>query len=529
MKQVSLLFAFFFALYVLSMGGHGYGGVGTTTYDVTRSIVLRGDFAIKPVPWGKIGQDGRFYAQYGIGHSLYNLPFYGFGHLLTKLAPRLVPQYDRITMLTTLIGQPFISAWTVVLLWLLYRKIGYADSIATLCTLYYGLTTQVWVYAKFDFSEPLLTFFLLATVYWLVAFPSAQQTSQVSEPCEVLKTNVCGPKTPGSLTTTQMLFAGLCLGIAVTIKVTALMILPVFLFYLVKSTPPDSRWKRVVAFLLPVLIIGAGTVGWYNFVRFGTPFETGYDNEFNFWPGHVWRQFWENLFGLEGSIFLYSPLTLLAVFGSIRFYKRFQSVAFLFFGVILTFFLFYPFTTNELYYGPRYLTPTLPLLILIVGTMFSSQNDRFGRVKRILIGLLVIVGIGQQLIGVMVNYHTYYWRIQYTLPLADETVRLSPDGQQLAATPRLPHLLGNLWLIKEGLRDLFSAEGMPLSGVTLLTDAHQQNAWIPYYGLDFWWCHPQVIQLLGWRVWSVLMVGWVGVLGGIFVHVCRHVSLIRTQ
>lgn len=45
----------FFALYVLSMGGHGYGGVGTTTYDVTRQILLNHTLAIQKVPWGKFG------------------------------------------------------------------------------------------------------------------------------------------------------------------------------------------------------------------------------------------------------------------------------------------------------------------------------------------------------------------------------------------------------------------------------------------------------------------------------------------
>jgi hypothetical protein len=110
MKNSIYIFLFFFPLYVLSMGGHGYGGVGTTTYEVTRAILLHKSFAVSQVPWGKFDSEGQFYAQYGIGYSLYNIPFYSIGHGLTKLFPALSYQYDRVTMFSMLLGQPFISA-----------------------------------------------------------------------------------------------------------------------------------------------------------------------------------------------------------------------------------------------------------------------------------------------------------------------------------------------------------------------------------------------------------------------------------
>lgn len=481
-----------FSLYVLSMGGHGYGGVGTTTYDVTRAILLHGSVAVPRVPWGKVGVDGQFYAQYGIGHSLYNAPFYLLGHLMVKLVPQLTPQYDRITMFTTLLGQPFISALTWILLFYVCRKFGYSERVAVGCTLAYGLGTQAWMYAQLDFSEPILTFWLLGTVYW-IALPR-------SHPQHLRLPSI-----------TQVLLAGLFLGIAITVKIVAVLLVPVFAGYLWLLLPPGltQKAKTLAWFFGPVLVIGGGIVGWYNFVRFGTPFETGYGNEFTRCLPDILRHFKQNLVGLEGSLVCYSPVIVLAFAGMIRFSRQFSATAILVFGIILMFFGFYPFTTNELYYGPRYLTPTLPLFLLIAGAALSKCSRRLWR----MLVFCLFLGILQQVLGVIVNYHTYYWRIQYTLPLGN-AAGLTPEiAALLRSTPQLPHISGHVWLLKQAVLDAFRAGGMPFSGVELLSDATRQNAWIPYYGLDLWWLHPKLLALAG----IPFSLGIAGMLASVFI------------
>ncbi len=464
------LFLFFFALYILSMGGHGYGGVGTTTYDVTRQILLNRTVAIQKVPWGKFGADGKFYAQYGIGHSLYNIPFYLVGHVATKLIPSLSAQYDRITMFTTLLGQPFISALTCVVLFRFCLKIGYSRRVALICVLLYGLGTQAWMYAQLDFSEPLLTCGLLATAYFLYE------------------------RKPS-----RLLLAGIVFGLTFTVKVTAAIVLPVFVAYLLCAQHWKKRLKSAALFVLPFAVIGGGVVGWYDFARFGNLLNTGYGNEFTSHFPSILYNFEQNLWGLEGSIFLYSPVILLAIPAFAPFYRRNRAFAvWIALGVIVTFFLFYPFTTNELYYGPRYLTPTLPFWMLIAGALFDQSFSLWKkRCVHFMTLLLLLFGATQQIVGVAVNYHSYYWRIQYTLPIADAAVKQSEIGQALRATPLLPHLLGHLWLIKHGVLDLFRPGGLPLSGVDLLGNTGEANAWLPYYGLDLWWCHGKILERTG--------------------------------
>lgn len=494
------LFGLFFSLYTLSMGGHGYGGVGTTTYDVTRSMFINRSFAIQRVPWGKVGRDGQFYAQYGIGHSLYNLPFYLLGHCVAATFPQLAAQYDRITMLTTLLGQPVITALTCVLLYLFCQKLGYPHNTSIWCSLFYGLGTQAWMYAQLDFSEPILTFWLLGSVYWLIIPRSHPQRLRL----------------PSSW---HLLLSGLCLGAAITVKIVAILALPVLSGYLSAIFPRNTRtiWKALAWFLMPVIGIGVGVVGWYNFIRFGSPFETGYGNEFTKYIPDILRHFTDNLFGLEGSIFFYSPVIVLAFAGIVCFYQQFPTTTFLLGGIILTFFGFYPFTTNELYYGPRYLTPILPYFLIIAGAAHATYS---WRAKRIALFCL-IMGIGQQLIGVVVNYHSYYWRIQYTLAFANAPGFTSEVEALLRSTPRLPHILGHLWLITHAVLDAFKPGGIPLSGIELLADATRQNAWLPYYGIDLWWYHPKLLELAGVILPAGIVVSMAGIMVFSFYRLFR--------
>ena len=475
------IFLFFFSLYAFFMGGHGYGGVGTSAYAVTRSIVLERSVAISQTPWGKFGSDGQFYAQYGIGHSLYNIPFYLIGHWLTALSPALQAQYNRITMFATLLGQPFVSALSCVLLFVFCQRLRYSYRHSLYCTFLYGLGTQAWMYAQLDFSEPILTFFLLQATYWLY----------VAE------------KSSDRATYSACFLCGLFLGIATSVKIVGAIVWRLFFGYLLSlaSSKHISRWKMMASFSLPLMVFGIGMIGCYNFYRFGTPFETGYGNEFTSYVPDILRHFEENLIGLEGSIFLYSPVILLLFSGIARFYKEFTHFTLFILGIILTFFLFYPFTTNELYYGPRYLLPILPYFLIIGAASFANRNS-FRKSPIIPLGtaviiVLYIIGILQQLLGVLVNYHTYYWRIQYTMPIAAEALRSSAIGAKLLATPNLPHILGHLWLLKEAWLDLFAPGGLPLVGVNLLSDVTRQNSWIPYYGIDVWWCHPKFVAIGG--------------------------------
>jgi len=335
------IFIFFFAIYVLSMGGHGYSGVGTSTYEVTRNILLEHSFSIEPNPWGRTGTDGKFYSQFGLGHSLYNMPFYLAGHLLCRFTPAFMSQYRRVTMFTTLLGQPFITSLTAVLIFIFCLKLGYQKNTSFLLTFSYGLGTMAWPYAKFDFTEPLLCFLILGALVSFFNFKTSHKS--------------------------KYLFIGsLLLGFGIITKIVIALIIPILAFYLFfdmhRFNLRRDLWKKMIIFALPVLL-GFSAIGLYKFLRFGDAFITGYKNEFGLDFLICLTKFKENIIGSEGSIFLYSPILVVFLCGIRAFFNRHKMEAIVFSSIIFGFMLFYPLTTNECYYGPRYLISLIPLMV----------------------------------------------------------------------------------------------------------------------------------------------------------------------
>ena len=453
------IFSFFFAIYLLSMGGHGYGGVGTSVYEVTRNIILKQNFSIKPNPWGRTGLDGKFYSQFGLGHSLYNIPFYLLGHSLCYFNPGFTNQYRRITMFTTLLGQPFITSLTAVLIFIFCLKLGYQKKTSLFLTFIYGLGTMAWPYAKFDFSEPLLCFLILAA---LVCFFYFKNSGEI-----------------------KYLFIGsLLLGFGIITKIVIALFIPVAVFYLFF----DINKKKIIIFVSPILL-GFIAMGLYNFVRFGNIFVTGYKNEFELNFLSYLIKFKGNIIGPNGSIFLYSPVLVVFLCGLRDFFKRHKMEAILFYSIILGFMFFYPLTTNECYYGPRYLLSLMPLMVIPIGEVWEKRKEK--RWFRNIFYIIFFVSVMVQLIGVTVNYRLYRWRIELAMP---EELKHIDIGKELLNYPDTTPLFGNIWLVKEGIIHGFKPGIIPKSGIDFHNNYEIENAWLPYYGLDIWWLNPHLIK-----------------------------------
>ena len=87
------------ALYLLTAGGSLTSTDAVVTFDLTSSIVERHSIALSGNVLGldaNRGVDGRFYSQYGIGQSLYNIPFYVAGKVATRIAPRRIGKPDTL-------------------------------------------------------------------------------------------------------------------------------------------------------------------------------------------------------------------------------------------------------------------------------------------------------------------------------------------------------------------------------------------------------------------------------------------------
>ena len=201
---------------------------------------------------------------------------------------------------------------------------------------------------------------------------------------------------------------GLLIGLAALARPTLLVVAVPFGLALLAEA--EDRMKAAVTFALPLLVALAVT-GWWDYVRFGSPFETGYDIAWIEGPLQDLRD--QGLFSIvhvptnlalflgggftvrdafpwlvpsiEGhSILLTTPALLIAVGASLR--ERLNQV--LWAAAIMAavpVFMYYG-GGGAGTYGYRYAMDFVPFLVALVAI---ALRDRFGNLERVLIGLSV--------------------------------------------------------------------------------------------------------------------------------------------
>ena len=83
------------------------------TFDLTRSIVEDHSIALSGNLLGldaNRGVDGRYYSQYGIGHSIYNVPFYVAGTAAQRLIGRRIGKPDTLPKAAVALGSAVAAA-----------------------------------------------------------------------------------------------------------------------------------------------------------------------------------------------------------------------------------------------------------------------------------------------------------------------------------------------------------------------------------------------------------------------------------
>ena len=329
------LFIFVICIYFVSLSSFPLIDQYVSRYEVTRSIVERFDLSIPEGNQSNImGVDGRSYSLYGLGWSILAVPLYLIGKIFGRGPVFLL--------------NPLAGAATVTLVFLFSIALGYSRRSSLVVAIFYGFGTFAWPLAKHPFDHIVETLFVLLSVYFMYL--------------HTLKNKII-----------QLLLSAFCIGFAINTRLVSVLALPALLVMMgagcgVKYSLVDysKMFLRKMVIFMSVLLPLAGLVLWYNYYRFGSIYETGFQllavkTGLDFFSGTP------ILTGLKGFLvspgkgfFYYSPIAIFFFLAIIPFYKKHPRAAISFILLILSY-LFY-LSRNV---SVSYTHLTLPTILLV--------------------------------------------------------------------------------------------------------------------------------------------------------------------
>ncbi len=376
------------------------------------------------------GVDNQLYTKKAPGFALAVAPFVWLGHTLPGLNAVHV----------SLLLNAVVTALTAALLLVWLVELGFSRRAALVAALMYGLGTIAWIYARMLWEPPLTALMFLLTVWSLRRFDA------VDAPRARLG---------------WAALTGLALAVNLLLRFEMAVAAGMVGLYLGVKRPTPFRGQAtndqrrtagdqrpampfrnrlpvLAAALTPVAMVGLGLL-YFNYVRFGSPFETGYSREFSLIP--PWIGGYGLLFSPGRGLFIYSPVMALLFFGLRPAWRRLPRPYFLLIAALCLFYwLFYGswFAWGGTWgWGPRFLMPILPLLMLFVA---ETVQNSVRKAQWLLVWGLFAASLFVNILGVAVDFNEHY-------------LRLGRNDNFVFNWSAMP-LLGHWRILREGLVDI---------------------------------------------------------------------------
>ncbi|MEO8504277.1 MAG: hypothetical protein ABI609_10315 [Acidobacteriota bacterium] len=419
------VFATLALFYCLTTSGHVLSPDAVLRARAAEGLLEHGRPSIDPigVPQGflAVGRLGDSYPKYEAGPSLAALPFLAIGAAAAKLAPAGSEQVFRGPIFLwyspddseaawrfagMVLTNAFLVAALCAVLFALALELGYSPRAALIVTAAAAVASPLWVYSKDLFAEPLAGLGLLVFALFVERLAKAHRWQSA-------------------------LWAGAGFGVSVLARFAHLALLPLA-FILAAHALRGSRDRRsswasslaMAAGLGLLLLLGA----WWNWVRFGSIWVSGYGEELRLWTTPP-------LLGLSGLLFSpgrgllpHFPLVLLAVAATPASWRRSIRMTLFAWGTLITLLVVYcrwHGWDGGWCWGPRFLVPAIAPLVLLCAPFFDGLWA--GTWKRVAgYGLLAVSGL-IAFTGTLVAYTDFDQALRHagtTLPYL-EVVRWS--------------------------------------------------------------------------------------------------------
>ncbi|MFL5732615.1 MAG: hypothetical protein ACJ78Q_05380 [Chloroflexia bacterium] len=432
-------------IYILTMSGHTYSPDEETMLAASQALVTHATWELPPSKAlvEVTGAGGKRYSQYGPGQSLAAVPWVLVGRLAGGLVPKELAGFPlRMTLATY---NALVAAGICGLFVAAGLAFGYSRRAVLLAATALAFGTFLWPHSRTFFSEPLVGLCLFASFYLLT------------------------PNAPRWRAGLPAILSGALFALAVATKAQYAIALPAFLVYLGCRVLPLGGYPLAGGGVSPKYLItpilwflglalGLAPLLLYNLAVFGGALTTGYGADFK---GTFKTPLSEGAVGLllspgKGLLWYALPVAL-SIWGFRRFARSHPAEA-AFVGVLavslVTFFGLYVFWPGDGSWGPRYMMPLLPFLMLPALEPLQAASQRSPTpgggtrlaLTRLAVAALIALGILVNALGALLNFDTYinvvnddatrYWQIEASPILGH--ARLLGQRVQEAVTGAFP-------------------------------------------------------------------------------------------
>ncbi len=390
-SDARLAFALFLAfqgLFLLAASGRSRTTDEHSFHAMTESLAGEGRLSVPQMEraghfYGRFGKDGRPYCPYGFGQAVLAVPYHVLaGRLLEHAMPgrnAFLAREAATSLLSTT-----AAAIAIALFFLLARRAGAGAMIAFATAALLGVSTPLAVYAKQAFAEPLLA--CLAAGAWLALARGLKTRSKVSL---AIASALAGWAFATRFVPGSMLAFALAAGFAFE-----------------RRRWPG--WREVLAMALPFVVLASSCLA-LNLARFGDPLQFGYPDAaeggkaLNAFSTPILHGLWGLLLSPGKGIFLFAPIVIAALAGFRLLFARLPGVAAavaVFSLATLVFYAGYAQWEGGYCFGPRYLVPLLPGLVLPLACALGERSRPLARI----VVFLAVVGVAVQAIGVSTSF-----------------------------------------------------------------------------------------------------------------------------
>ncbi|MEW5694062.1 MAG: hypothetical protein AB1765_12300, partial [Candidatus Hydrogenedentota bacterium] len=396
MKEIFiLLFLLTLTFQILIISGHIYSLDEEVTFQTARSIVENFSTDIEHTEknhfYCKKGVDNKYYSKFGIGFSLFLVPFIITGKFISIIFG--LKQTNLLYFVSSFANIIVISL-IVAVFCLLVWNISKNRKISIILSLTLGFSTFLMPYGRTLFNDPFCLLNLTLSIYFFYLFKAALQTQNLRE--------------------RYLFYSGIFSGLMFATRFEYTIIIPgiSLLFLNLLKTNKKSLYK-IIFYIVPVVVIFL-FLGLYNHTRFGRFYDTGIYNQ------DPSDKFSTPLFvGLSGmllspgkGIIFYAPVIILSIWGLKDWIKTrgIESFIILFFIILPVLILHSKWHSwmGGWSWGPRRLIGILTLLLLpAINALASILNKRENKLLINFILVIFLTGFLIQVPGFLVNFMDY--------------------------------------------------------------------------------------------------------------------------